>query len=134
MGVVGNLDQYAKYQAANAIEDAANNPGGGNDGLGLGVGVALGQQIAGAFAGGHPAAPAAPPPLPAPAAIYLGINGQQVGPLARADLPAQIAAGTLTPQTLVWRQGMPGWAPADSVPEIAGLFAATPPPLPPTPA
>jgi membrane protease subunit (stomatin/prohibitin family) len=134
MGVVGNLDQYAKYQAANAIEDAANNPGGGNDGLGLGVGVALGQQIAGAFAGGHPAAPAAPPPLPAPAAIYLGINGQQVGPLAPADLPAQIAAGTLTPQTLVWRQGMPGWAPADSVPEIAGLFAATPPPLPPTPA
>ncbi|WP_375490724.1 SPFH domain-containing protein, partial [uncultured Jatrophihabitans sp.] len=52
MNVVGNLDQYTKFQAANAIEDAANNPAGGNSGVGLGVGVALGRQVGDALAPG----------------------------------------------------------------------------------
>jgi membrane protease subunit (stomatin/prohibitin family) len=47
MGVLGNLDQFAKFQAASAITEAAQNPGGGGEGLGLGVGVALGQQVTG---------------------------------------------------------------------------------------
>ncbi|MDO9456864.1 SPFH domain-containing protein, partial [Nocardioides sp.] len=61
MGVLGNLDQYAKFQAATAIGDAANNPGGAGEGVGLGVGVALGQQMASALA------PQAVQPPPAPA-------------------------------------------------------------------
>ncbi|MEN3308195.1 MAG: hypothetical protein V7603_4397, partial [Micromonosporaceae bacterium] len=40
MGIVGNLDQYTKFQAANALEDAANNPGGAGEGIGLGLGMA----------------------------------------------------------------------------------------------
>jgi membrane protease subunit (stomatin/prohibitin family) len=60
MGVLGNLDQYTKFQAANAIEDAANNPGGTGEALGLGLGVGLGQRAAAALS--TPAA-AAPPPL-----------------------------------------------------------------------
>jgi membrane protease subunit (stomatin/prohibitin family) len=38
MGIVGNMDQYTQFQAANAIGDAARNPGGAGEGLGLGVG------------------------------------------------------------------------------------------------
>jgi hypothetical protein len=38
----------------------------------------------------------------------------------------------VTTESLVWREGMPGWVPASQVPEVAALFAATPPPLPPT--
>ena len=34
-------------------------------------------------------------------------------------------------ETLVWKQGMEDWAPAQDVPEIADLFASIPPPLPP---
>ena len=141
MGVLGNLDQYTKLQAANAIGDAAKNPGGGGEGLGLGVGVALGQQVAGAlggFGGGGAqaaqpaAAPAGPPPLPGAAQpLYLGINGQQVGPVNIADLPARIASGELTRDTLVWRQGMAQWVAASTLPEVNALFGATPPPLPP---
>jgi hypothetical protein len=138
MGVIGDLNAYTRFQAANAIEDAANNPNGGNSGLGLGVGVALGQQV-GATLGGAvaapaaaPAAPAGPPPLPTAAPLYLGVNGQQVGPVALGDLPARIASGELTRDTLVWRQGMPNWVAASALPEVASLFAA-PPPLPPAP-
>ncbi len=136
MGVLGNLDQYTKFQAATAITEAAENPGGGaGAGLGLGAGIAMGQQLAGAMAGAAaaPAAPAAaPPPLPGQASYFLGVNGQQVGPVAVADLPARIASGELTRDTLVWREGMAQWTRAGDVPEVNAAFPAEPPPLPPT--
>jgi len=47
-------------------------------------------------------------------------------------LQAHASAGRLTRETLVWRQGMAGWTPAGQVPELAELFAAVPPPLPPS--
>ncbi|MFD0330167.1 SPFH domain-containing protein [Streptacidiphilus monticola] len=34
MGIAGNLDDYTRFQAANAIETAAANPGGGGEGSG----------------------------------------------------------------------------------------------------
>ena len=134
MGVMGNLDQYTKYQTATAIGDAANNPGGAGEGLGLGFGVALGQQMAGALANQQPAAGGGtPPPLPGAALpFFLGINGQQVGPVPPSELAARVASGELTPQTPVWRQGMAAWTPAGQVPELGPLFSATPPPLPPS--
>jgi membrane protease subunit (stomatin/prohibitin family) len=49
MGVLGNLDQYMKYRTAQAIGDAANNPGSGGDALGAGIGFGLGSQIASAM-------------------------------------------------------------------------------------
>src|SRR5947209_13450307 len=65
MGVLGNLDQFAKYQTAEAIRDAAQNPGGlAGAGVGIGAGVAIGQQMAGALSGAAPSAGSGPPPLP----------------------------------------------------------------------
>src|SRR5439155_27034312 len=47
MGVIGNLNAYTQFQAANAISDAAKNPGGiAGAGVGIGLGVGLGQQVA----------------------------------------------------------------------------------------
>jgi len=45
MGVIGNMQQYAQYQAAEAIRDAAQNTGGGlaGAGVGLGAGAAIGN-------------------------------------------------------------------------------------------
>ncbi|MHA3705171.1 SPFH domain-containing protein [Jatrophihabitans sp. YIM 134969] len=138
MGVMGNLDQYTKYQTATAIGDAANNPGGAGEGLGLGFGVALGQQMAGALAGQNAgnagANQSGPPPLPGAALpFYLGVNGQQVGPVPPSDLAARVTSGELTQQTPVWKQGMAAWTPAGEVAELAPLFASVPPPLPPQP-
>lgn len=51
MGVIGNMQQYAQYQAAEAMRDAANNPGGGlaGAGVGIGAGAAIGNMMGEAF-------------------------------------------------------------------------------------
>lgn len=137
MGVLGDLDRYARLQAATAVGDAAHNPGGAGEGLGLGVGMGLGQQMAQALEGQpRGSAEATPTPTPVPpatAAWFLVLGGQQAGPVDDADLRARVATGEVAPSTLVWQQGMAAWAPAGQVPALAGLFAATPPPLPPAP-
>ena len=53
MGVLGNLDQYAKYQAAEAMREAANNNANGMAGMGVGMGAgaAMGQMFAQSFGG-----------------------------------------------------------------------------------
>ena len=69
MGIVGDMRQYAQYQAATAIEKAAEHGGGGSAGLELGAGLAMGQQMAQTLAGGGQAAqpaPAAPAAATAP--------------------------------------------------------------------
>jgi membrane protease subunit (stomatin/prohibitin family) len=126
MGVLGNLDQYAKFQAANAIPEAAANPGGlGALGANLAVGAVMGGQMAQAL---HPAA--APPPLPSAAGWFVGISGVQSGPFDLAALSAKVRDGSLPRTALVWREGMAAWTPAEHVPELHGLFPAVPPPLP----
>ena len=62
MGVLGNLDNYAKYQAAEAMREAANNNGGNGMagmGVGMGAGAAMGQMFAQSMA--NTTAPAAAP-------------------------------------------------------------------------
>jgi membrane protease subunit (stomatin/prohibitin family) len=138
MGVLGDLDKYTKFQTANAIQDAARNPGGGmGQGLGLGLGMAAGQRMAQNLAPQASAPPASappaagPPPLPVQEQWYVGANGQQLGPFDQAGLTAQARGGTLTRGSLVWKNGMAAWTPAEQVPELASLFASIPPPLPP---
>lgn len=46
MGVLGNMDQYAKFQAAEALRDAANNSNGvAGMGVGMGAGAVMGQMF-----------------------------------------------------------------------------------------
>jgi membrane protease subunit (stomatin/prohibitin family) len=127
IGIVGNLSAYTQFQAANAMEQAAKNPGGMMGGvMGMGMGVAMAGQMG-------QAAQAAPPPVPgvAASAFFVAIAGRQAGPFDMAALQQQAAGGQVRPDSLVWRQGMSAWAPAAHVPELANLFGAVPPPLPP---
>ena len=65
MNMVGNLDQYTKFQVAQSIPIAAANAGGtAGLGAGLGAGIGMGQAMANALT---PAAPAQAPPAPTPA-------------------------------------------------------------------
>ena len=59
MGVLGDMNRYTQYQAAEAMREAANNPGGmAGAGVGMGAGVAMGQAFAQAVqATQQPAAP-----------------------------------------------------------------------------
>ncbi|HEX7240596.1 MAG TPA: SPFH domain-containing protein [Longimicrobiaceae bacterium] len=135
MGVIGNLQAYTQFQTAEAIGNAAKNPGGGAaEGMGLGMGFGMAQQMAQAMAGGGSAshAPPAPPPLPQQGAqFFVAVNGQQTGPLTVDALRQRIADGSLTRDSLAWKQGMAQWTPAGDVAELAALFGASPPPLPP---
>jgi hypothetical protein len=42
-----------------------------------------------------------------------------------------VRSGAVTPATLVWKQGLSQWVPAQQVPELAEIFGSVPPPLPP---
>lgn len=139
MGVLGDMNKYTQFQAANALGDAAKNPGAAGNMVGMLAGVNLGGIMGGnlqnAAAAGAPSAAAAPaggpPPLPGAASWFLGVDGKQEGPFDKTALDAKIASGELTRDTLVWKQGMAGWQKASDVAELSGLFASTPPPLPP---
>jgi membrane protease subunit (stomatin/prohibitin family) len=157
---LGDMQRYQQAKAAEAMANAANSPGGSGmmgDMLGAQMGMMLGQQMGhqmqpgygqgygqpgyaqpgyaqpGVFPGypqGGPAAP--PPPLPNQVSYHVEQNGQTAGPFPFPHLQQAVAAGQLTASTLVWTQGMAGWAPAGQVPDLARLFAE-PPPLPATP-
>jgi len=147
MGIVGNLGAYAQFQAANAMEKSAENPGSGGlagAGLGLGMGAAMMGQVGNVFqqntfnpvtgqSGTGAAAPsqgAVPPPLPAAVAFYVAVDGKQSGPFELDQLRQLAAAGQLNGNTLVWKAGMAAWSAASTVPELAPVLATVPPPLP----
>jgi membrane protease subunit (stomatin/prohibitin family) len=132
---VGPMDRLQQGAAAEAMVEAARNEGGGaGTMMGAGLGMALGQQMGNMMAAGvaqPAAAPAGPPPLPAAQQFHVEINGQAAGPYTPDQLRPFVAGGQLTPVSLVWATGMAGWAAAQTVPAVAGLFApAGPPPLP----
>lgn len=57
MGVAGDLNRYAQFQAAEAMREAASNPGGmAGMGVGMGAGAAMGQMFAQSLGGGAGAA------------------------------------------------------------------------------
>jgi membrane protease subunit (stomatin/prohibitin family) len=122
MGVVGNLDQFARFQAAQAMEAAAKNPGGAAGSvLGLGVGIGLAGQMAGV-----PQAPpnaAGPPPLPGKT-WWVALDGQQNGPHDLSELAALMAQGRVRRETLAWKQGQQGWLPLGAIAELAALFGS----------
>ena len=59
VNMFGNVQQYAQFQAADSIKDAAKNPGGlAGAGVGLGAGAAMGSVFTQAFAQPPQQAPA----------------------------------------------------------------------------
>ncbi len=45
MNMIGDLGKFMKFQAANALEKSAENPGGGNAGMDIGAGLAMGKMM-----------------------------------------------------------------------------------------
>ena len=141
MRAVGNMGQYAQYQAAKSMREAANNQGAAGAMMGIGVGGMLNQGMGGLFnqpqtnqpvgIGQAPGAAAAPPPLPQAPKFFVAIGGAQQGPFDAEALRSHLANGSVTRDSLVWRQGMAGWTKAGEVADLASLFAEAPPPLPP---
>ena len=122
IGVVGNLNAYTQFQAANAMEKAAENTGGlGAAGIGMGMGAVMGQVVQGASQ--------TPPPMPVAAQFHVAVDGHQSGPYGIEALRGMIGT-SLTRDTLIWKQGMSEWSKVSDVAEVASLFASVPPPVP----
>ncbi len=64
---------------------------------------------------------------------YFARGGQQQGPFPESTLRQLLATGELSPADAVWRQGMPQWVAAGSVPGLLPGHAGpgTAPPVPP---
>jgi membrane protease subunit (stomatin/prohibitin family) len=134
MGALGNLNNFSQYQAANALRDAAQNEGGAGNMMGMMMGGQMAGGVSNALVQEQPqAAPtaAAPPPIPGGVKYFVAVNGQQTGPFEMATLQSMANSGSLTRETMVWKEGMAAWSAASSVPELSTLFGATPPPIPP---
>lgn len=153
---IGNYERQAR---ADAMKILAGNPGPGGlaaGGMGMGMGLAAANQMAGggmygmnpamgmmnpammgmaAGAGAAMGQAAAPPPPPPSASFHVVIGGAQQGPFPQAQVAQMIQQGQIAGDTMVWKQGMSGWAAASTVPELQGLFSQNPgsaaPPPPP---
>ena len=153
------IQAHAINQQADVLKTAAHSMGqmggidlGGGGGMnpagmmmGMAMGGAMGSQMAGMMNSfGQQAQPQQPqqaPPMPGGAPVppsmpsvqyMVAINGQQYGPYNMQQMQQMAQSGQINAQVLVWAQGMPQWIAAGSVPELAQLFGATPPPMPPT--
>ena len=153
------IQAHAINQQADVLKTAAQSMGqmGGMDlggggmnpagmMMGMAMGGAMGSQMAGMMNGfGQQAQPQqpqqappmpggspVPPPMPSAVQYMVAINGQQYGPYNMQQMQQMAQSVQINAQVLVWAQGMPQWVAAGSVPELAQLFAQTPPPMPPT--
>jgi membrane protease subunit (stomatin/prohibitin family) len=107
MGAIGNMQTYMQYQTAQAIGDAANNPGDGGGamatGVGLGAGVGMGSAMANAMrdAMNPQNPPAQTQAAPAPAAGTKCTNcGEMIPPGAKfcPSCGAKVAATITCPE------------------------------------
>jgi uncharacterized membrane protein len=57
---------------------------------------------------------------------YYAVGSEQKGPINESELKANFATHTLPVETLVWKDGMDNWLPANQVP----AFSFRPPPTP----
>ncbi|MEL7164434.1 MAG: SPFH domain-containing protein [Pseudomonadota bacterium] len=132
MGVIGNLNEYTQFQAAEALGRGGSAGATMEAGLGAGLGMQMGQAMAAGMSA-QPArsAAAAPPPPPVEHVWHVAENGETKGPFSKAQLGRMAGAGEITRETFVWTAGQDGWLKAEDVTELAQLFTILPPPPPP---
>ena len=124
---VHQLNKQAEIAAAAASSFNNSSLGGGFSPAGMMAGMtiggAMGQNMANAVNNvmNTNGFSAAPPPIPV-STYYVAIDGKQNGPFDMATLGQMVTTGTLTKETLVWKQGMANWQRADSVSELIQLF------------
>jgi membrane protease subunit (stomatin/prohibitin family) len=136
MGVIGNLNEFMQFQAAEGL----GRDGAGAAAIQAGLGAGLGMQIGAQAAGPWGAAPArverrpaaiAPPPPPVEHVWHIAEGGATTGPYSKAKMGRMVTEGGLRRDTFVWTPGQDGWMRAEDVMELAQLFTVLPPPPPP---
>ena len=140
MGMVGDLDKYLKYGAAQSME--SGNSSTASSAIEMGVGLAMAQSMTGGAAAAPQASTTAsqgdsgtatPPPLPHQQMWHVSIDNQATGPYDQSELVKLVQNGSLTEDSLVWTTGMTNWEAVEEnhyFTELLSKFRTTPPPLP----
>ncbi len=124
IGIVGDLNKYMQFNAAEGMSAPGGAAAGGMAaGMGAAIGLGMAQQV------GPWGAPPAPPAPPATPVWHIAANGSTTGPFDTATLTQMAAKGALTAATLVWTAGQDGWQAAGTT-ALASLLNQTPPPPP----
>lgn len=135
MGILGDMNKFMQFSAANSLETAAKNEGMGGAFVGAGMGMGMGNMMGGMMqnsmnqnnnTGGNNTPP--PPPM---VQYFIAVNGAQQGPFDANTISQMISGGQITKATMMWKNGMAGWSTADTIAELAQYFNAVPPPPPP---
>lgn len=58
---------------------------------------------------------------------YYSKNSTQLGPISFEELCAKLASGEVSRSDMVWREGLPDWRPASTMPELAVSGSGAPP-------
>jgi membrane protease subunit (stomatin/prohibitin family) len=133
MGIVGNLDSYMKFNAAEAM-GSDNSAMAASMGAGMGAGLGMGMATQSGPWGPRPQAAETvtpPPPPPIEHVWHIAKDGATTGPFSKAEMGQMAAKGSLSRASLVWTPGQDGWLQADDVVELSQLFSIAPPPPPP---
>jgi membrane protease subunit (stomatin/prohibitin family) len=134
MGMIGNLDDYLKYESAEAL-----GSGQVSSAMDMGMGFAMANKMADSLntpsksststesppPAATTSAASPPPPLPTttPEVVWhVAVNEQPTGPHDLSAIKALIGKGDLNAATLVWSEGMKDWQEASSIDEIAKLI------------
>jgi membrane protease subunit (stomatin/prohibitin family) len=132
MGVVGDLNRYMQFNAAESMAQPGSAMGATiGAGMGMGMGAGMAQSM-GPWGGAQPAASVPPPPPPPPTTAnvwHLAVDGATSGPFGEADLARMAAEGRLGRATMVWTPGQDGWKMAAET-DLARLLDQLPPPPP----
>ena len=133
---VGPMDRLQQGAAAEAMVEAARNPGGGagsmmGAGHGHGARPADGQHDGGRPAGGYgqpqqggyAAAGRAAPAAAGPDCSTPRSTARRPDRSPSTSCGSTSTAGQLNPNSNVWATGMPNWVAAQTVPALAPLFA-----------
>jgi len=119
MGMIGDLNKYIQYGAAEAIQNG--NTGTANAAIEMGLGFAMANKMTHEMASPalsspppivSPPAPVAPPPLP-DTNWHVAIDRQTKGPYTLNTLQELANTRQITPGTLAWIDGMDNWEAID---------------------
>ena len=122
MNTIGDLDKFSQYQAATAMEKAAENPGSAGAAMGMGVGFAMSPQT-------QSAPQNVSPPPPPVGEWWVALNGKRNGPHSLEALKKMIAEGTINSETPTWKPKLADWKKAHNFPELKDALDNIPPPL-----
>ncbi len=131
---VASAAQDVRNGGINARELLNQQPQTGFTGNNGGFGVSGGFDVDSDFASAGAPPAFAPPPPPVPNVSYhVVINNQAAGPFDGLTLSQMYAAGQITKESFVWKNGMANWVPLNTVSELSFLYAPPIPPVPPIP-